>query len=574
MRNTKKHFPLSYKLFYTFIISFIIPILLTCILISYLFVTYQYQGIKEQALDNAMLITTYLEKYMYDIDHIMRVPYYSSYFQSKKNVKELTLSDQNNIISEIGQTLRLTTYSRDDFEDFLILSDKEVLYFDSNNYYEYLPTSTPLPHRNWYIAALEKDGKIAIVPNHMPSSDEEEIATMSFFISRKLNNLYKPEQENIMMINMKNSALTELFSEIYTDIPSIILFTNDNEELIYSNSHIEKNFLKKLTKQTVSHDNRMWVHTSETLENYPLTVHVLLSTSYISEQILAFVLISLFFCVIGILIAYILFNKNNKWIRLPVLHIQSTLKEMKEGNLNSRCLPQPIDEFNIIGTSINTMAERMQEKIKNEYELLISQKTLQFQALQSQIQPHFIINTIYSFITLNQIGETELLNDAFYSFANLLRYVLSRQNTTTIGKEFDFLQNYCMLHHLRFGNRISYHIECNEALRDIDIPKLLLQPLVENAVIHGIEPSETPCTLLITAEEHHGNIYIVIEDNGIGFTKEQLNSPNSIGIKNVENRIKIWNEQVQFFIYRIEHSSIQIIQIPKNIQGASCIIQI
>lgn len=504
----------------------------------------------------------------------MRVPYYSSYFQSKKNVKELTLSDQNNIISEIGQTLRLTTYSRDDFEDFLILSDKEVLYFDSNNYYEYLPTSTPLPHRNWYIAALEKDGKIAIVPNHMPSSDEEEIATMSFFISRKLNNLYKPEQENIMMINMKNSALTELFSEIYTDIPSIILFTNDNEELIYSNSHIEKNFLKKLTKQTVSHDNRMWVHTSETLENYPLTVHVLLSTSYISEQILAFVLISLFFCVIGILIAYILFNKNNKWIRLPVLHIQSTLKEMKEGNLNARCLPQPIDEFNIIGTSINTMAERMQEKIKNEYELLISQKTLQFQALQSQIQPHFIINTIYSFITLNQIGETELLNDAFYSFANLLRYVLSRQNTTTIGKEFDFLQNYCMLHHLRFGNRISYHIECNEALRDIDIPKLLLQPLVENAVIHGIEPSETPCTLLITAEEHHGNIYIVIEDNGIGFTKEQLNSPNSIGIKNVENRIKIWNEQVQFFIYRIEHSSIQIIQIPKNIQGASCIIQI
>ena len=562
-----QHPSLSNRLFYTFIISFTTPILLICLFTSYLFGTYQYQGIKEQALNSTMLITTYLEKYMCDIDHIMRVPYYSSYFQSKKNVTDLTPYEQNNISSEIGQTLRLTTYSRDDFEDFLILSDKEVLYFDSNNYYKYLPKSDPLPDRNWYTAALEKKGKIAIVPNHTPSSDKEGMDTMSFFISRKLNNFYKSEQENIVMINMKSTALVELFSEINTNTPNIILFTNDQGDLIYSNKHIDKSFLKKLSNQTVSHDKSTWIHTSETLENYPLTVHVLLSTSHISEQITTFILISLFFCIIGILIAYILFSKNNKWLRYPVLHIQSILKEVEEGNLCARCLPQPIEEFDKIGTSINIMAQRMQEKIKNEYELLISQKTLQFQALQSQIQPHFIINTIYSFITLNQIGETELLNDAFYSFASLIRYVLSHQSTTTLGKELDFLQNYCMLHHLRFGNRITYEIECDDSLKYIEIPKLLLQPLVENAVIHGIEPSENPCVLLISAEEHQNTIYIIIEDNGIGFTKAQLNSPDSIGIKNVETRMQIWNQQVQLSIYRIEHSSIQIIQIPKTTQG-------
>lgn len=95
-------------------------------------------------------------------------------------------------------------------------------------------------------------------------------------------------------------------------------------------------------------------------------------------------------------------------------------------------------------------------KNQNEYELSIAQKNLQLQALQSQIQPHFIINTIYSFITLNQIGEQETLNDAFYSFAHLLRYVLSKDNSTTIGKELDFLEDYCSLCLLRFGNRLSY----------------------------------------------------------------------------------------------------------------------
>ena len=93
--------------------------------------------------------------------------------------------------------------------------------------------------------------------------------------------------------------------------------------------------------------------------------------------------------------------------------------------------------------------------------------------------------------------------------------------------------------------------------------KLLMQPLVENAVIHGIEPSEVPCCLDISITEHAGTIYIIIEDNGVGFTQEQLNSPDSIGIRNVEKRISIWNPQVRLHIYRIGGSTIQIIVIPE-----------
>ena len=557
---------LSYKMYSTFVISFIVPILIICVFISYLFSSYQYRGIEDLSANNAKLVSAYLYKYIRDIDTIMNAPFYSSYFQSKADPRELTAYEQSVIIEEIDQSISPTTYSREDFGDLLFLSEQEVLYFDAENYYQYLPTSQPLSSRSWYQAALEKDGKVAIVPSEKNTSDSESVHTVSFYISRKLKNLYNMEQENVFMVNVKNDTLNTLFSELSTNTPRILLFTHDAGELIYSSADVSQELLEDLSQEKIRYDHSTWVHSSETLEKYPLNVHVLLSTDYISSQITSFILVSMLCYIFGLLIAYLLFNRNQKWVKLPVFHIQSVLKEMEGGNLNARCENLPLQEFDAIGTSVNGMAHQLQEKIKNEYELLIAQKNLQFQALQSQIQPHFIINTIYSFITLNQIGEKDLLNDAFYSFAHMLRYVLSKENNTTLGKELDFLENYCMLHHLRFGHRITYQITCEEHLKDFALPKLLLQPLVENAVIHGIEPSETPCTLNVRAEEHQGSIYILIEDDGVGFTKEQVHSTTSIGIKNVENRIGIWDEKVQLCMYRIDGLSIQVIVIPQATQ--------
>lgn len=553
---------LSYKLYSTFIISFLIPMTLICIFLSYLFSSYQTREIQEQAANNTKLISAYLTRYINDIDNIMKSPYYHSYFQSGSDFKDLSISEQNQISEELGATLRMAKYSRDDFGDLLIISNLHVMYFNVENYYEYLG---PLLVRNWYQAAIEKDGKIAITPGD-PTSDTGEFNTMNFYISRKLNNLYDPEQENIIMVNMKNNALSSLFSELTVNIPYMVLFTNDQNELIYSNSTVGNDFLALLDNKKIHYQHETWEHSAQTLEKYPLTIHVLLSTSYITTQIKAFLFVSIICFAVGILIAYLLFHGNNQWIKFPVLHIQSVLRQMRHGDLNARCQALPVQEFDDIGSSVNKMAQKLQEKIKNEYELTIAQKNLQFQALSSQIRPHFIINTIYSFISLNQIGEQELLNDAFYSFARLLRYVLSKDNRTTIGKELDFLENYCMLHKLRFGPRITYQIRCDEGLHNFALPKLLLQPLVENAVIHGIEPSETPCFLYVSAEVHEENIYIIIEDNGVGFTKEQIES-SSIGIKNVITRLELWDAGVDLSIYRIANQSIQIITIPKQLQG-------
>lgn len=557
---------LSRKLFTSFIISFLLPMVLVSCLVSYLFASRQYREINRQAADNLKLISAYITKYISDIDNITKAPYYHNYFQSKSSIEDLSPYEQNQISAEIGQLLQLTTYSRDDFKDLVVMSNERVLYFNSTDWYQYLPTVNPLTSRQWYTAAMKQEGRVAIVPTDERDPDAGTIDTGSFYISRKLNNIFFPEQTNIIMVNLKTDALESLFSSLTSAVPLMILFTNDSGELIYSNTPVDRQLVDSLGNQTLSFNHNTWTNYSQKLDNYPLTAHVLLSDSYIHEQVTTFMTAILLCYAAAVCVAYLLFRRNNQWIKAPTYHIKSVLKELEEGNLDSRCQALPVREFNEIGSSINAMAHQLQEKIKNEYELLIAQKNLQFQALQSQIQPHFIINTIYSFITLNQIGEQETLNDAFYAFARLLRYVLSRDSATTVGKELDFLNDYCSLFVLRFGDRLSYEIRCPDELRHLELPKLLLQPLVENAVIHGIEPSETPCKLDISLERHGDTLYLIIVDDGVGFTKEQLNSPGSIGIKNVENRIHLWNPDVKLMIYRVGRSTLQILVIPPETQ--------
>ncbi len=566
----KKVQSLSRKLFVNFILSCLLPIVAVSFLVAYLFGSYQYQEIRSRAENNTKLISAYMTKYLNDIDNLTKAPYYHSFFQSKTSFEDLSPYDQNKVGEEIGKLLQLTTYSREDFGDMLVMSDGNVLYFNASDWYQYLPTINPLTGRNWYQAAMKKNGRVAIVPGKDRSEMEEEetdtgdkpLDTESFYISRKLNNMFLQDQENVIMLNLKTDDFENLFSSLTSKAPLIIAFTNEEGQLIYSNKPLTKTQTASLQQQKVDYDHRSWLCFSQTLEHYPLTVHVLLSASYIIDRIAIFLFMAGVCCLLCSILGYVMFKKNNYWIERPTYHIKAVLGELKVGNLNSRCEPLVIREFNEIGTSINAMAAQLQETIRNEYELKLAQKNLQLQALQSQIQPHFIINTIYSFITLNQIGEQETLNDAFYSFAHLLRYVLSRSRETTLGAELDFLNDYCSLCLLRFGNRLSYEISCPEELRSLSMPKLLLQPLVENAVIHGIEPSEVPCKLSVEAERHGNSLYILIEDNGVGFKDEELNSPDSIGIKNVENRISLWGAGIKLYIYRIEGRTIQVLIVP------------
>lgn len=222
-----------------------------------------------------------------------------------------------------------------------------------------------------------------------------------------------------------------------------------------------------------------------------------------------------------------------------------------------------IESFNFMIIEIKSLIEKIKEKanverklkeqeIKNlEISNLLKQSELNF--LQSQINPHFLFNTMNSIAALADIEEAVQTKKMLESMSFILRYNLKKLNeNVTLGEEVEIIRNYLYIQSIRFGNRIEYILDIDESILNYKVPSMILQPFVENAIIHGLEPKEGKGILELGIYDKGENIVVVIKDDGLGITQEKLesileyrdsgvkeNSRSGIGINNVIRRLEI-----------------------------------
>jgi PAS domain S-box-containing protein len=161
----------------------------------------------------------------------------------------------------------------------------------------------------------------------------------------------------------------------------------------------------------------------------------------------------------------------------------------------------------------------------------------QLRILQAQIEPHFLFNTLANIVSLVD-NEPAAAKQMLQYFTTYLRQSLqqSRRDSSTLGQEADLLKGYLSIFKLRLGTRLQFKIEIPEGLRELPVPPMLLQPLVENSIIHGIEPKVEGGTITVAAERHEALLRLVISDTGLGFT--DLVKTNGMGINNVKSRLQ------------------------------------
>lgn len=174
-----------------------------------------------------------------------------------------------------------------------------------------------------------------------------------------------------------------------------------------------------------------------------------------------------------------------------------------------------------------------------KYRQLIELREAEYQSLQARIQPHFLYNVLNGLIGLNRMGDKTMLEAAVLDLKDLLRYTLDGGSTVPLSWELAFVRKYLDLQKLRFGERFEYSIACDPACENLPIPKLLLQPLAENALIHGIELLARPGRLTITAAPVGRAVRIVIEDNGAGFDPAEKDLSVRVGLLNVSRRLEM-----------------------------------
>lgn len=239
-------------------------------------------------------------------------------------------------------------------------------------------------------------------------------------------------------------------------------------------------------------------------------------------------------------------------ISRPLLNLCNSMDEVKKGNFDVISNVKGYKEIDQLKNSFNGMAH----EIKNLLEDIKKKEAFKRQAdldfLRAQINPHFLYNTLFSIKCSVELGKNQQVIYMLGAFIDLLKMSLRKDaDLITLKEECETTEKYIILEQIRYGDKLSFEIEMEENTKECMVPALILQPIVENAIFHGIEAKDDMGILVITSKIEKGVLYISIIDDGVGMTKESIDhlleqcnlieykKSKSIGIVNVAHRIRI-----------------------------------
>ncbi|HHE9623931.1 TPA: sensor histidine kinase [Enterococcus faecium] len=259
--------------------------------------------------------------------------------------------------------------------------------------------------------------------------------------------------------------------------------------------------------------------------------------------------------IIGIIILdnilLIFLYKTFKRYSQQVSIVMQAMDQTAAGNLETRIdITNTEYELKELSIGINEMLDSINQFVEDIYKLEIKQQDAHMRALQAQINPHFLYNTL-EYIRMYAISEgSEELADVVYAFSALLRNNTNQEKTITLKEELDFCEKYVYLYQMRYPNRVGYHFMIDPDLEKIEVPKFVIQPLVENYFKHGIDFTRFDNALSVKVLQEGKRVRIIIKDNGKGMTEkrlkqieEKLSHPKvelhgSIGLQNVNERLR------------------------------------
>ena len=232
----------------------------------------------------------------------------------------------------------------------------------------------------------------------------------------------------------------------------------------------------------------------------------------------------------------------------PLHQISQAMSRLGSGELSTRISERRRDEFGLLFREFNDTAEQLQNQIQVAYIERLARRQAELEFLQAQINPHFLYNTLDCIYRLIMKGDNKEGGQAIINLSKLFRLSLGRgPSVVTIAEAMEQLCHYLDLQRLRMGDRISVEIDVAPEIMDCQIPKLLLQPVVENAFVHGLEPKQGSGRLIISGRREEDTMYFAVIDDGIGMSVEQfqqiremLSDPNiqsPHGVVNVHRRL-------------------------------------
>lgn len=236
------------------------------------------------------------------------------------------------------------------------------------------------------------------------------------------------------------------------------------------------------------------------------------------------------------------------YVTRPIRYLESHMRKVESGDLTVSIEEQGFQEIRSLSMAFNHMLERIRQLMRQIVAEQEAKRLHELNALQAQINPHFLYNTLDSIIWMEERNRSEEAIEMVSALAKLFRISISKgKNIITVREELEHVRNYLIIQQTRFRNKFVYEITAEEAVLNLNTVKLIIQPLVENAVHHGIYSyDEKLLTITVDARREGDKLVIAVKDDGVGIPDKILdniltasNGKSGIGLRNVHERIQL-----------------------------------
>lgn len=475
--------------------------------------------------------------------------YVASYLEKNKNLASLlamsaesqNIMDDKTDFKNLKDIIKVSEKS-DEFikKIFLVSENGNIISNEKVN----LETNKDMKNISWY--------KKLINSNNMAFASKADFSKISSDSSKNIISISKEIKDKnnkrlgFVVINLSYKFLEDFLSTINFGKDGYVFILSSEEELLFKSKNMEdfgKKDYEKLLKKRMKPEKMDFVSSNVFIPNTQWKLVGISFSNAISNLKKQLIESSLILAIIVFILTLLVSIFVSKKISKPIIYLIGEIKKTDKKLYKIKALPQASSEIQILTKEYNSLIDRifvLTEDIEKKEE---QKRTYQVKALQSQINPHFLYNTLDTILWLVEFGENEKAIKVTKNLGMLLRNSLNiDEDFVKLDKEIGHAKNYLDIQKIRYDNKFTYEFIKKIETSSLYVPKLILQPIIENAIYHGIREKKSKSYIKIIVEKNPEYLIIKIIDNGLGPKEKKENIPTKlggIGMENVNYRIKL-----------------------------------